>query len=167
MCIVSLSLNGDATPFLTLLPRVARGSVAVLNRKSPGRWMPGLLPSSRGERVMAGKLSPLSDYHPDRINQPVQAEAPAREKTGASRVPLGGTWVPSRRNHVMARESHHCQSKYHSRMMVPGTTISFLSLRRACSYAGRECRDPKHRYFFWALARGRQQSSGERLDRSA
>jgi hypothetical protein len=39
---------------------------------------------------MAGKPSPLSDYHPDRINQPVQAEAPARGETGASRVPLGG-----------------------------------------------------------------------------
>ena len=28
ICLASLSLNGDATPVLTLLPRVARGSVA-------------------------------------------------------------------------------------------------------------------------------------------
>jgi hypothetical protein len=59
-------------------------------QKKPGRLMPGLLPLFReGEMMMAGKPSPRPNYHLERINQPVQAEAPARGGTGASRFHWG------------------------------------------------------------------------------
>ena len=59
-------------------------------RRSPGRWMPGLLPLFR-RVVTAGKPSP-PPMHPGQLFNPhAQREAPALGGTGASEAPR--SWI--------------------------------------------------------------------------